>query len=169
LSNLDERNSNTGLNPNFYSLGTMALAFFTASDTFGELQSLRTLKDRNFVCMGNKTSSDDTRCFRTIIGGGTELVNPIWQFCNLGSFPPSAVVEFCVKDWTECSAKIIDQPVCTSGRRLTINGSTPNAPISPPIPLKRHKKGEITNGMCVYVCMYVCTVCICLSLVDSLY
>lgn len=93
----------------------LALAFFTASDTFGKLQSLRKLGGRNFICMGNKTSSEDTQCFRMIVGGGTNLVDPIWQFCNITSIPATAVVEFCVRDWTECSARIIDQPNCGLG------------------------------------------------------
>ena len=91
----------------------MALAFFTKADNFGELQALRRLTYRNFICMGNKTSADDKQCFRMILGGGTNIVDPIWQFCNLPTVPVTAVAEFCVTDWTECTAKIVDQPKCT--------------------------------------------------------
>ena len=89
-----------------------ALAFFTKQNDFGELQSLRNLKERNFICMGNKTNADDTQYFRMILGGGTNYIDPIWQFCNITSIPPSAVVDFKIRDFTECSAEIIDQPQC---------------------------------------------------------
>ena len=89
-----------------------ALSFFTKADNFSELQALRSLTKRNFVCMGNKTSAADTQCFRIIVGGGTNLKEPIWQFCNLQAVPAAAVVEFCVTDWTECTAKIVHQPTC---------------------------------------------------------
>ena len=110
----------------------MALAFFTKADDFGELEALRRLTSRNFICMGNKTSADDKQCFRIILGGGTNIVDPIWQFCSLSTVSVTAVVEFCVTDWTECTAKIIDQPKCASEdfppALLPPGDTTPSAP-----------------------------------------
>jgi hypothetical protein len=95
----------------------LALAFISKNDTFKTFDSLRKLTYKNFICKGNKTSPSDVQGFRMIVGGGTNLVDPGWTFCGI-AVPPVAVVHFEVRDWTECTAKVIDRPVCDSpGKR----------------------------------------------------
>ena len=139
-----------------------ALAFFTAADPFGKLQSLRKLNEKNFICMGNKTSSMDTQCFRIIVGGGTNLVDPVWQFCNISSISATSVVEFCVRDWTECSARVIDQPLCqAAGTVDDDNDDLNDKPLKGPHPpttgmyiLMYDDKGEGWSGA-MYMIIYL--------------
>ena len=92
----------------------LVFGFFTQGDEFAKLEALRQLNGRNFVCMGNGTSPSDPQNFRMILGGGESFAGPVWQFCNLPAVPATSVVEFEVVDYTECSARIVDQPTCPS-------------------------------------------------------
>ena len=110
---LNISNNATAMQPTHFE-DELVFGFFTQGDEFAKLEGLRQLNGRNFVCMGNGTSPSDPQNFRMILGGGENFADPVWQFCNLPSVPATAVVEFEVIDYTECSAKIVHQPSCPS-------------------------------------------------------
>jgi hypothetical protein len=114
LNSTDHDNSRVEINKRAINYETdKALAFISKNDTFKTFDSLRKLTYKNFICKGNKTSPSDVQGFRMIIGGGTNLIDPSWNFCGI-AIPPAAVVDFEVHDWTDCTAKIVHKPVCNS-------------------------------------------------------
>lgn len=74
-----------------------------------KLVLLQQLKATNSLCLGNFTNYNTEVCYRMVLGGGTLLASPAWEFCGLPSaLSSTAVVDFCVQDFTKCKALVVE-------------------------------------------------------------
>ena len=94
------------------------LAFITELDEKNTLHSIRRLSERNFVCLGNATSPSAPQSFRMMLGGGTNLADPRWNFCNVAPTSVASIVEFTVHDWTNCTSKVVANFACSEATEL---------------------------------------------------
>jgi hypothetical protein len=71
---------------------------------------LPTRRDRSGTSAA--ASNAEEFCFRTVLGISEDLARPRWQLCNASDIPPASVVDFCVRDWTDCRASVVDTVQC---------------------------------------------------------
>lgn len=76
-----------------------------------ELDKIRVLIGSTNLCLGDSLVPGSLSCFRLIMGAGTVVSSPSWTLCGI-HFPSNAVVDICVRDWTECSANTTFVPLC---------------------------------------------------------
>lgn len=108
-------------NSSFIRNEDVLMYFISTSDSDGatKLVDLRLVDGylgsggKNSVCVGNKTAIQSTQCFRMVLGAGTVRAEPLWNFCGI-IIPTSAVVDFCVRDFTECEVTQLSTPKCMS-------------------------------------------------------
>jgi hypothetical protein len=77
----------------------------------------------NDVCVGNttvETYEDASVCYRMILGAGSLMTQPFWEFCGV-VIPSTAVVEFCVQDFTNCEVKSVFHASCPYDELITTN------------------------------------------------
>ena len=77
----------------------------------------------NDVCVGNttvETYDDASVCYRMILGAGSLMSQPFWEFCGV-VIPSTAVVEFCVQDFTNCEVKSVFHASCPYNEIITTN------------------------------------------------
>ena len=88
------------------------LAFITVMDGMDSLHSIRRLSESNYVCLGNATSPSAPQSFRMMLGGGSNLVDPQWSFCGQKSTSPASLMNFTVRDWTDCTNQHVESVSC---------------------------------------------------------